>query len=65
MKKFMVAMLAVVALMAFAGAAFASESPSSRVIIKGRMLTDIGYWNKSKELTTNQNDDVTTAFVNV
>jgi len=65
MKKFLVAMLAIVALVAFAGAAFAAESPSSRVIINGRMLTDIGYWNKSKELTTNGEDDVTTAFVNV
>jgi hypothetical protein len=65
MKKFLVAMLAVVALVAFAGAAFAAESPSSRVIINGRMLTDFGWWNKSKELTANGKDDVTTAFVNV
>ncbi len=65
MKKFMVAMLAVVALVAFAGVSFAAESPSSRVIINGRMLTDIGYWNRSKELTTNGTDDVTTAFVNM
>ena len=65
MKKLLVAMLAVVALVAFAGAAFAAESPSSRVIINGRMLTDFGWWNKSKELTTNGKDDVTTAFVNV
>jgi len=65
MKKFMVAMLAVMALVVFTGAAFAEESPSSRVIINGRMLTDFGWWNKSKELTANQKDDVTTSFVNV
>jgi hypothetical protein len=65
MKKFLVAMLAVMALVVFAGAAFAAESPSSRVIINGRMLTDFGWWNKSKELTANGKDDVTTAFVNV
>lgn len=29
------------------------------------MLTDIGWWNRGKELTNNQNDDVTSAFVNV
>jgi hypothetical protein len=45
--------------------ALAAESPSSRTIINGRMLTDIGWWNKSKELTANGKDDVTTAFVNV
>ncbi|KMY68198.1 hypothetical protein AAU61_00245 [Desulfocarbo indianensis] len=65
MKKFMVAMLALMMLVAFAGAAFAAESPSSRVIINGRMLTDFGWWNKSKEMTANQKDDVTTSFVNV
>jgi hypothetical protein len=45
--------------------AAAAESPSSRTIVNGRMLTDIGWWNKSKELTNNGKDDVTTAFVNV
>jgi len=49
----------------WANTALAAESPSSRVIINGRMLTDIGWWNKSKELTTNGKEDVTTAFVNV
>ena len=65
MKKFLVVMLTIAALVVFAGAAFAAESPSSRVIINGRMLTDFGWWNRSKELTTNGADDVTTAFVNV
>jgi len=64
-KKLLLIMVAVAAVVAFAGSAFAAESPSSRVIINGRMLTDIGYWNKSKELTANGKDDVTTAFVNV
>jgi len=65
MKKIMVAMLAVMALAVFTGAALAAESPGSRVIINGRMLTDFGWWNKSKEMTANQKDDVTTSFVNV
>ncbi len=65
LKKLLLIMVAVAAVAAFAGAAFAAESPSSRVIINGRMLTDFGWWNKSKELTANGKDDVTTAFVNV
>jgi hypothetical protein len=64
-KKLLLIMVAIAAMVAYAGSAFAAESPSSRVIINGRMLTDIGYWNKSKELTANGSDDVTTAFVNV
>jgi hypothetical protein len=64
MRKLLCLVLAAAALVAFAAPALAAESPSSRVIINGRMLTDIGYWNRSEELTTS-GDDVGTAFVNV
>jgi hypothetical protein len=45
--------------------ALGAESPGSTVSIQGRLLTDFGWWNRDQELTVNQNDDVTSAFVNV
>jgi hypothetical protein len=63
-KRTLVLVLAVALLAGFAVAALAAESPSSRVIINGRMLTDIGWWSRSEELNTS-GDDVGTAFVNV
>jgi len=64
LRKTLVVMLALCALVAFAVPAFAAEGPTSRVIINGRMLTDFGYWNRSEELTAS-GKDVTTAFVNM
>lgn len=61
MKKSIVVALAALCLTAFASAAWAA---GPKVTIGARLLTDIGYWNQSKELTSSQND-VTTAFVNV
>ncbi len=65
LRKLLLTMVAAAAVLALAGACLAAESPGAQVIINGRLLTDIGYWNKSKELTANGTDDVTTAFVNV
>jgi len=66
MKKLFVLMVAVMALVAFSAPAWAADTvPGPSVTVNGRILTDLGYQNLSKELTTNKKDDVTTAFINV
>lgn len=65
MKKFFAIMVAVAALAAFTAPAWADEAPGPNVVIGGRFLTDLGYNKVSKELTNNQKEDVTTAFVNM
>jgi hypothetical protein len=54
------AVLAVV----LAAPAGAASSPGATVTISGRMLTDIGWWSRSEELTTS-GKDVGTSFVNM
>ncbi len=46
-------------------AAQAAGSQESGFTVGGRMLTDIGWWHRSKELTANQKSDVGSSFVNV
>lgn len=61
MKKLFVIMLAVAMAAAFAVPALAA-GPS--VTVGGRMLTDIGWWNRSEEMMSS-GKDVSTAFVNM
>ncbi|MFH1036418.1 MAG: hypothetical protein V1806_18125 [Pseudomonadota bacterium] len=65
MKKLFAIMVAIAALVAFTAPAMASDQPGPTFVVGGRMLTDVGYNNLSKELTTNKKEDVTTAFVNL
>jgi hypothetical protein len=66
MKKLIAIMVAMMALVAFAGAAWAQATePGPSAVLGGRIWTDLGYQNVSKELTTNRRDDVTTAFLQV
>jgi hypothetical protein len=66
MKKLFVIMVAMMALVAFAGSAWAQATePGPSAVLGGRLMTDFGYQNLSKELTTNKKDDVTSAFINV
>lgn len=65
MKKWFCLLSALAFMAAFSSSAVASQSPASRVTINGRILTDFGWWQRSKELTNNQQDDVTSSFVNV
>ncbi|MFH1057633.1 MAG: hypothetical protein V1797_03000 [Pseudomonadota bacterium] len=64
MKKFF-AILAAVAIVALAVPVLAADAPGPQVTVGGRMLTDFGYHNTSKELTSNGKNDVTTAFINL
>lgn len=67
MKKLFVVMVAIAAALAMTAPAWAFQAaaPGPSFQVKGRMLTDFGYQGKTKELTTNKKDDVTTAFLNV
>lgn len=65
MRKAPVLSLAACFCLLFCLPAVAAESPGSSVSIQGRLLTDFGWWNRDRELTVNQNNDVTSAFVNV
>jgi hypothetical protein len=65
MKKTFAIMVALVALVAFTAPAWATEAPGPSFTVQGRMLTDLGYHNNSKELTNNKKEDVTSAFVNL
>ncbi|MBI4799312.1 MAG: hypothetical protein HY794_11405 [Desulfarculus sp.] len=65
MKKTLVILVALAALVAFTAPAWATEAPGPSFTVGGRMLTDIGYHNNSKELTNNKKEDVTSAFVNL
>lgn len=65
MKKTLVILVALAALVAFTAPAWATEAPGPSFTVGGRMLTDIGYHKNSKELTNNKKEDVTSAFVNL
>ncbi len=66
MKK-LVFVFAMLAMLTMAAGAWAANDavPGPSVTVNGRITTELGYQNLSKELTTNKKDDVTTAFVNV
>jgi hypothetical protein len=64
MKKLFVVLLAAATVLAFSVPVWAAASPGATVTISGRMLTDIGWWSKSEELTTS-GKDVSTSFVNM
>lgn len=64
MKKLLTIVVAMMALVAFAGAAWAQATePGHSAVLGGRIWTDFGYQNLSKELTINQKNDVTSAFL--
>ncbi len=66
MKKLFAIMIAVMAIAAIAGSAWAQATePGPSAVLGGRIWTDLGYQNVSKEQTTNRRDDVTTAFLQV
>jgi hypothetical protein len=66
MKKTFAIMVALVALVAFTAPAWAAdEAPGPNFTVGGRMLTDVGYHNVSKEFTANKKEDVTSAFVSL
>jgi hypothetical protein len=65
MKKTALFCLVLMTCLSWAGFAAAAQPSGSSVSVYGRMLTDFGWWNRDKELTNNQTDDVTSAFVNV
>jgi len=64
MKKFF-AILAAVALLGLAMPVLAADAPGANVVVGGRILTDVGYQSLTKELTSNQKEDVGTSFVNL
>ncbi|MFH1035493.1 MAG: hypothetical protein V1806_13370 [Pseudomonadota bacterium] len=43
---------------------WAGEAPGPQVVLRGRLLTDLGYHGLSREQTTNKKEDVTSAFSN-
>jgi hypothetical protein len=64
MKKIFAIAVAMMAFVAFAGAAWAQATePGPSAVLGGRIWTDLGYQNLSKEQTINQKDDVTTSFL--
>ena len=64
MKKIFAIAVAMMAFVAFAGAAWAQATePGPSAVLGGRIWTDLGYQNLSKEQTANQKDDVTTSFL--
>ncbi len=65
MKKIFAVMVALVALVAFTAPAWADEAPGPNFTVQGRMLTDLGYHNVSKEMTNNKKEDVTSAFLSL
>ena len=65
MKKLLIVAITMMALLAMSVPAMADVSPSTYTFQMGaRMLTDIGWWNKSSELTTS-GADVGTWFLNM
>jgi hypothetical protein len=66
MKKVFIIALAVMAVVAMSASAWAQATePGPSAVLGGRIMTDLGYQNLSKENTTNRRDDVTTAFLQV
>ncbi len=64
MKKVFLIALAIMAVVAMSVSAWAQATePGPSAVLGGRIFTDLGYQNLSKELTTNRRDDVTTAFL--
>ncbi|MCF8099384.1 MAG: hypothetical protein K9K65_16215 [Desulfarculaceae bacterium] len=65
MKKWLILSLAVVMVLAMSAPAMAVSPSTYTFEMAARMLTDIGWQNKSKELTNNGSDDVGSWFVNL
>ncbi len=65
MKKFLITAVAVMAVLAVAAPVLAAGPSSYTFELRGRMLTDIGWQQKSEELTKNGSSDVGTWFVNL
>ena len=63
-KKLWMGLLAAALVLTVGVPAWAASSPGASVTISGRMLTDIGWWSRSKELTTS-GKSVGTSFVNM
>ncbi|MCB2228870.1 MAG: hypothetical protein KQH53_19505 [Desulfarculaceae bacterium] len=63
MKKWLILTLAVMLGLAAASPAWAVDTSTYTFELQARMLTDIGWWNKSQELTNNGSDDVGTWFL--
>ncbi|RJX34369.1 MAG: hypothetical protein C4525_07310 [Desulfarculus sp.] len=64
MKKLFLIAVAVLAIVAMSVPALAA-APSPSFTLGARMLTDIGWWQRSQELTSNKKDDVGTWFINM
>lgn len=66
MRKLLIAMVAVMALVAFAAPSFAAEAPGPSVVVGGRIWTDFGWNFRDKKLGVNASGkDVTSFFVNL
>ncbi|KIX16082.1 porin [Dethiosulfatarculus sandiegensis] len=65
MKKFFVLALALAALVAMSAPVMAAEAPAPSIVLGARVNQTFGYQNKSKELTTNGQDDITKSFVDL
>ncbi len=65
MKRSLLIVLALLALASMNLLAWAQEVPGPSVTLNGLIVTDLGYRNLGKELTTNKKDDVTSAFINL
>jgi hypothetical protein len=65
MKKFMIIAVAAMAMLAVSVPALAVSPSTYTFQVGSRMLTDIGWQQKSEELTTNGSDDVGTWFLNM
>ncbi len=65
MKKLLIVLVALMAMAAISVPAWAAEAPSYTFEMAARMLLDIGWQQKSKELTNNGSSDVGSWFTNV
>jgi len=65
MKKLLIIAIAVMAMLAVSVPALAVSPSTYTFQMAARMLTDIGWQQKEKELTTNQSDDVGSWFLNM
>ncbi|MBU1157432.1 MAG: hypothetical protein KJ921_16395, partial [Proteobacteria bacterium] len=65
MKKFIIMALAVMAALAVSVPAWAVEPSTYTFEMAARMLTDIGWQQKSSELTNNKSSDVGSWFINM